>query len=156
MPNTPETTIRTSHAVSIKADGVTVGQIQTWAPTQSRTVTPTYQLGADIRDYRSGDVYENVPGNVTNLTIRVDRFDLYQSRMEQVWGIAANIQMLGQQTASLEIDEMWRHPDQTIERYVYSGCWFTSLGRTLSAVGDRIVNVNATLQYVKVRQLIGG
>ena len=41
-----------------------------------------------------------------------------------------------------------------IEKNWYSGCWFTSLGRTLSATGDRIVNVNATLVYTKIRPLL--
>jgi len=41
-----------------------------------------------------------------------------------------------------------------VEKLWYSGCWFTSLGRQLSATGDRIVNVNATLVYAKVRPLL--
>jgi hypothetical protein len=43
----PVTTTRTSHAVSIRVAGLTVGMIQSWNPQQSRTVTPVYQLNAD-------------------------------------------------------------------------------------------------------------
>ena len=32
---------------------------------------------------------------------------------------------------------------------MYRGCWFTSLGRTLSSDDNRIVNVNATLVYTQ-------
>ena len=33
--------------------------------------------------------------------------------------------------------------------YVYDGFWFTSLGRTISAEGDRIVQANATAVYTR-------
>ena len=142
----PNTTVRTSHAVTIRTNGTTIGQIQTWNPTQSRPATPTYELNAAT----TGTVYENVPGNITGLTINVTRYDLYNSKMEQAWGSGFNIQMLTDQVNPLTITEKWSNPDGSTNINVYYGCWFTTLGRTLSAVGDRIVNVNAALAYTKV------
>ena len=54
----PNTSIRTSHAVSIRALGIIVGQIQTWAPSQSRTITPAYQLASTLDGVDSGEVTE--------------------------------------------------------------------------------------------------
>lgn len=142
----PNTTVRTSHAVSIRVGGITIGQIQTWNPTQSRPVTPTYELNS----ITSGEVYENVPGNMTGLTINVSRYDLYNKRMEQAWGSNFNLRMLSDQQNPLAIIEKWVNPNNTTHINVYQGCWFTSLGRTLSATGDRIVNVNAALVYTRV------
>ncbi|RLI87332.1 MAG: hypothetical protein DRP01_02165 [Archaeoglobales archaeon] len=145
----PTTTIRTSHATSIRAGGTTIGQIQTWAPNQSRTITPGYEL----RSETSGEVTENVPGNITGLTVQVSRYDLFSSKMEEVWGTSSAFWMLSDQLNPLEIEEKWRNPDGTVEKQLYSGCWFSQLGRNMQAQGDRIVMVNATLNYVKARPL---
>ena len=141
----PETTTRTDHAISIRVDGTTIGQIQDWTPQQSRTVTPTFELNSDT----SGEVLENVPGNLGGLTIGVNRYDLYTAKMEEVWGANFNIQMLTDQTVALQITEKWLVPNGTPEIYIYTGCWFTSLGRNHAAQGDRITKVNASLMYVK-------
>lgn len=141
----PVTTTRTDHAISIRVDGVTIGQIQDWTPQQSRTVTPTYELNSAT----SGEVFENVPGNIGGLTIGVNRYDLFTLKMEEVWGANFNIQMLTDQTNPLIITEKWLVPNGSPEIWTYTGCWFTSLGRNHSAQGDRITKVNASLMYVR-------
>lgn len=153
MQQVPETTIRTSHAITIKANGKTVGQVQTWAPTQSRNVKHCYQLATWDGTTRSGNVTENVPGNITGLTIQVSRYDLFASRMEEVWGSPTAFYMLTNQFKPLEITEKWVNPvKNTVERVTYYGCWFSQLGRNLQAEGDRVVMVNATLSYVKTKE----
>ena len=141
----PVTATRTDHALSIRVGGKTIGQIQDWNPQQNRTVTPVYELNSAT----SGEVNENVPGNITGLTITVNRYDLYTSKMEQVWGPNFDIQMLTDQTNSIQIQEKWLVPNGAPEVWIYTGCWFTSLGRNHSANGDRITKVNASLMYVK-------
>jgi len=143
----PYTGIRTSHAISIRVGSTTIGQIQTWAPTQSRTITPAYEL----RSETSGEVTENIPGNVTGLTIQVSRYDLFTAKMEQVWGTSKALWMLSNQNIPLTVEEKWRNPNMIVEKFVYEGCWFSQLGRNMQAQGDRIVLVNATLAYVKCR-----
>ena len=149
----PQTTIRTSHAVAIKYQSVTIGQIQTWAPSQSRTITPAYQLASFAGTTASGEVTENVPGNITGLTIQISRYDLFASKMEEIWGDVA-FWMLTKQVNKLEIDEVWENPDESRERYTYEDCWFSQLGRNLQAQGDRIVMVNATLNYARIRKIL--
>lgn len=149
----PNTTIRSSHATSIRVASTTVGQIQTWAPNQSRTVTPAYQLAATLNGIDSGEVVENVPGNITGLTIQVSRYDLFASKMEEIWGSSNALWMLTKQTNPFEIEEKWSNPDGTSEKFIYFDCWFSQLGRNLQAQGDRIVMVNATLNYARVRPM---
>ena len=146
----PNTTVRTSHAIAIRCEGLTIGCIVTWNPAQTRTVTPTYELNP----VTSGEIYENVPGNIAGTTITVNRYDLFNKKMEQAWGIGFDITMLSDQTQPLSIQEKWTNPDGSTELWVYSGCWFTSLGRTISATGDRIINVSANLMYQKKRKFI--
>jgi hypothetical protein len=198
----PATQIRTSHAISIRVGGTTIGQIQSWAPNQSRVVNPVYEINA----VGVGDPFENAPGIAMNLTIQVAWYDLLTSKMEEVWGTKNSLWMLTQQHNPIDIEEKWiRFQDDQnpsipwldnlagdpfnwqkktnravenatagilgnigekdefeglvtgaeyyVEKFWYSGCWFTQLGRNMQAQGDRIVMVNATLQYSKVRPL---
>jgi hypothetical protein len=162
----PLTKVRTSHALSIRANGQTIGLINSWNPIQSRTLTPIYEVGVDD----SGNPEEYMPGNATGLTININRYDIYTKRMEEVFG-TPDLIMLTRQTEPFDLFEVWDIPSAigvipivssvpeiasvtpvistTKERYIYRGCWFTSLGRTLSSDDSRIVNVNATVVYTK-------
>lgn len=141
----PQTTVRTDHAVSILVNGTAIGHIQEWAPQQARNITPIYEVNAAGQ----GNVLENVPGISTGLTIGIMRYDLFTSRMEQVWGPSFDITMLTEQHNPITINERWQQPNGRVEIWTYTGCWFSSLGRTHSASGDRITKVRASLMYVK-------
>ncbi|KKK91767.1 hypothetical protein LCGC14_2709640 [marine sediment metagenome] len=167
----PVTQVRTSHALSIKAGGSTVGLINSWNPAQSRTLTPIYEVGADD----SGNLKEYMPGNITGLTININRYDIYNKRMEEAFG-TTDLIMLTRQTQPFDLYEIWAIPSKNQESseiglarsqvgggvirtnitpftekelYIYQKCWFTSLGRTLRSDDNRIVNVNATIVYTK-------
>ena len=141
----PTTNTRLDHAISIYVNSVKIGLIQEWSPQQSRGMTPIYELNSAT----SGNIVEYAPGNMSNQTIAVNRYDLYQKRMEQAWGTGFNIQMLSDQSTSLTITEEWLNPDGTSTICLYEGCWFQQLGRAHSAQGDRITKVNASLVYTK-------
>ena len=145
----PVTKVRTSHAVTIRVSSTIIGYIQSWAPNQARPTTPVYQLDAST----AGLILERAPMNITGTTINVTRVDLYNSRMEEAWGPGFNaIKMLTDQVNSLTIYEKWSNPDGSSHTQVYEGCWFTSLGRNLPADGDKIVRVNAAIDYVSVHE----
>jgi len=167
----PNTKVRSSHAVTIKVGGITVGMIQSWAPNQARPTMPVYEINAATL----GDMLERVPMNITGTTISVNRVDLYNNRMEQAWGPVFDINMLTDQANPFVIKERWQNPQQELSSpfdlsgfvgglvgsalsptvtgedltIVYSGCYFTSLGRNLAADGDRVVRVNASIDYVR-------
>lgn len=145
MPNSPPNTIiRTSHAMALRANGITIGVIQSWNTTQSRGVTHIYEI--DPRT--SGEPIEAVPGNVGGLTISVNRFDTYTKRMEQAFG-TPDFEMLSDQNNPFEVRETWRFPNGAIEARAYLGCWFTQIGRNYSATDARVVNVGGQLAYVR-------
>lgn len=152
MPvNPPQTLVRTSHSLTIRANGQTIGLINGWNPTISRTITPIYE----IRTRTSGDPIEKVPGNVTGQTIAVQRYDLYIQRMESAFG-TPDLMMLSTQDLPFTVVERWQFPESAgggIEIVRYDGCWFSNIGKNYRSDGDRIVNVNATLEYVK-RELV--
>jgi len=153
-PSPPGTLVRTSHSLTIRVKGVTIGLINGWNPTQSRTITPIYQIATFDRGTRSGDPVEKVPGNVTGQTIGVQRYDIYTDRMETAFG-TADLSMLSVQLDPFDVVEKWMFPQTDlrpqggIEYVTYTGCWFSNIGRNFRSDGDRIVNVNGTLEYVR-------
>jgi hypothetical protein len=142
--NPPNTSVRTSHAITIRANGETVGVIQSWNPGMNRGITAVYELNVDT----SGEPTEKVPGNLGGLTISVSRYDLYNKRMERAFGISDS-GMLSDQKNPFQVLEYWRLPDNSQEVWIYQGCWFSNLGRTYSATDARLVLVNGTIEYTK-------
>lgn len=177
MPRIPITRVRTSHALTIKANGITVGLINGWNPTQGRTATPIFEV--DVND--SGNPIEIMPGNMNGLTVTINRFDAYISRMEEAFN-TPDLVMLTRQNQPFDVIERWRLPSSVAfsvgpgvtgttsagplpiasaspfteeERFLYTRCWFTSIGRTLRSDDNRIVNVNASLMYTKKLKVTG-
>jgi hypothetical protein len=143
--NPPNTRVRMSHALTIRARGQTVGLIQSFAPAaQTRAIPYVYELSSAT----SGEPVERPPGNLGGLSINITRYDLYTKKMETAFGTADFI-MLSDQNEKFQIREVWRNPDGQIESYVYLECLFSNIGRQYSAVGDRIVMTNATVEYLK-------
>ena len=168
----PVTKIRTSHALTIRAGGVSIGLINNWAHAGGRTLTPIFQVGQD----GSGNPEEIMPGNATGLALTISRFDAYKSRMEEAFG-TPDLVMLTRQNQPFDLYESWKIPNEAVvaataaiaehnlvslptpfietERFVYQKCWFSSLGRTIRSDDNRIVNVNATLAYTKKLKVTG-
>jgi hypothetical protein len=142
--NPPNTFVRTSHALSIRAKGLTVGMIQSWNPSMGRGVTPCFEVNVA----GDGTPVEKVPGVLNSLTIQVSRYDLYKKRMEAAFG-TVDFELISNQADPIQILELWRHPDSTMEGWLYVGCWFSNIGRTYSATDNRVVQVNATLEFTR-------
>lgn len=130
--------------MTIRANGVTVGVLQTWSPGMNRGITPVYEINVDT----SGEPIENVPGNVGGLTLQVSRYDLYTKRMESAFG-TPDVEMLGDHNNPFTCNELWRFPDGSQEGRAYLGCWFSNIGRTYSATDARLVMANGSISYVR-------
>jgi len=144
----PQTKVRTSLGLEVRAKGVTVGFIQSWNVSLTRTVTPVYELNP----VSGGKPVDLVPGNDTDLRIDVGRMDLHRKKMEDVFG-TTNIAMLSDQSNPFEVIESWMNPDGSVERYVYTGCYFSRISRRVDATGNRTIVVEGTINYVERRKL---
>lgn len=144
----PEVNTRTDHSISIRVSGRTIGRIQEWSPNQSRNVSPIYELDSAGK----GNIIEQIPATMSAQTINITRYDLYQAKMEEIWG-SSILDLLCDQHTPFRINERWDNPGYEVEMWAYVGCWFTSLGRSHSAAGDRITRVNATLAYTDKYQV---
>ncbi len=144
-----------THAVEIKANGRTVGAINEWSPKMTRGIQELQELGVVTGAYskKSGEPFEKVPNNVGGMTVDVRRYDLYLTDMEEAFG-TVDVTMLSNQDDPFDVRESWTSPNNA-RNYarLFQGCWFSNLGRTLSATSDRTVNVNATIEYTRVDRL---
>jgi hypothetical protein len=148
----PNTVAQLSHAVTIRANGQTVGAINEWSPRHTRAVTELYELADGTTGGFAPGVgvpFEKVPGNISGMTVEVRRYDIYPQQMEQAFTVA-DLTMLSNQNDPFECRETWTTPNNANGYFNrYQGCWFSDLGRTLSATADRVINVNATLQWTR-------
>lgn len=156
----PNTNTMTSHPLAIKANGEFIGAVNQWSPEMSMDVNPVYEFGSFTGPYGGlfGQPYEMVPGNMTNLTIRVQRYDLYPLQMERAFG-TTSLDMLSRdpgvpgQSGQFSLRERWSAPNAADGFIiVYDGCWFTNIGRTISSTDNRIINVNASIVFTSRRR----
>ena len=164
----PKTQTQLSHAVAIMFNNDIVGAINEWSPGMTRMITELWELGGStpgaIKKYQKGpgEPYEKVPGNVSGMRISVKRYDVYPKQMEFALGTFLSpgeaLTRLANQNEPFDIREAWAVPaglTQPAAGYSneYEGCWFSDLGRTLSSTGDRVVNVNASIEYTSKRRI---
>lgn len=154
----PFTNTLTNHGLVIQSGGQAIGAITNWSPDQGRGVTPVFEFGqittgaGDDIQADPGEPYEIVPGNITNTTLRINRYDIYTLRFEQVFG-TTNLEMLTKQSSAIKFQEYWSTPNAGFNfTYSYYGAWFNSLGRQHDSNGNRIVMANATAMYTRRRE----
>lgn len=82
MVAVPNTRTRLSHALTIRAAGRTIGAVHSISPSQSRTVDQEFEVEANSK----GMPIDLVPQTVDKRELRVSRYDLYTSIMEEVFG----------------------------------------------------------------------
>lgn len=181
MVAVPTTRTRLSHALTIRAGGRVIGAVHLWSPSQSRTVDHEFEVEAnavglpvdlvpgvvDRRELRITryDLYtavmEEVFGSfeLVNLT---DQFRPFSLR--EVWagpgigselvGSLANIAGASPVLAAGLSGGIGSFlGGGTNRQYEYAGCWFTDVGRTIDAKGDRVVSVEATIAYLRKNRI---
>lgn len=145
MGTIPNTVTRTSHAITLKTlAGATIGMVKQWQPALTRDVNPLYEINSAT----TGDPVENIPGNAKGLTIKVSRYDLYTKRFEEAFGFYA-INWITDQDNPFQVQEVYKFPNNNIEAWVYTGCWFSQIGRNYQSDDQRIVMVDGTITYLK-------
>jgi hypothetical protein len=148
----PQTYAITSHVITMLAsDGSVIGMVNGWTPAQTRAIAPIFELNVAT----SGVPIENIPGNLGGLTLTVSRYDIYTDRMEQAFG-TPDMDVLTDQTTPFFVYEQWSNQDGTIYKaYAYTGCWFSNLGRAFRSDDNRVILVNATINYINRVSIVG-
>jgi hypothetical protein len=142
----PNTRVASQHAAQIRFRGVTVATSQRWSPRQTRDMTPVYEINSRT----SGKRVEIVPGNVSQLQIDMQRYDLFTKRLHEAFGFPASAIHLADHLNPFDVQEIWELPSGGVIGTIYQGCWFSSIGREFAATGDRVIMVNATIEVTDI------
>ena len=121
----PHTKATVSYGYTISANGVPIGTLQGFNPTQNRPLDRVREIMNEI-----DDIVEIVPGR-TDLTIAIDRLETYDKNFFEALGYAT-YEDLSQITTPILIMEEIRNPVTGAGRKIqYQDCWFTSWGKTI-------------------------
>lgn len=157
VPTPPLTSTQTTHALVIRARGVMIGAVNSWRDNMTRETSQLFEFGNVTGPYTSespnsqvsGNAFEKTPNNVTNTSLTVRRYELYQQPFETVFG-TSDVTMLSSQLAALDLEESWTTPvagGAGSYRNVYRGCWFSGRARGFEAQGNREVNTEIQIEY---------
>lgn len=152
----PRTRTRTSHGLLIRvAGGRVVGAVNGFTHTQTREVEDAFELNSTAVGYGPVD---QIPQNITQRSLSIKRFDLWQRPMEEAFGVSGEFVTLADQSRPFVLRSIWRSPVGSLlggrRVYEYTGCYFTSFGRTASTTDNRIINVDAEITYILRRRVL--
>jgi len=158
--NPPLTLTASSHSITIKTDkGIKIGRIQSWSPSMSRTIDTVFEVQANA----TGEPIERVPQVQGTNSISVDRFELYTFHMGEAFGVpvlngsySGNPELVSliYQVKPFHIREIWRDPTGGMRAYIYTNCWFSSMGITIAATDDRVIKSRGTLEFTRRLRVI--
>jgi len=148
MPQLPVTQSEVWYAYSISLQGVNVGTLRTFNPTQTRTFEYVREIATN-----GGHIFEGVPG-VTDYTIRLEKVRLYENELFNNFGISTKD--IQNQVRALDITEEIHRPANIQNKDVsdpsgkaiqsdsvtilnYKDCWITDWGKSVSTTAVTIV-----------------
>lgn len=145
----PHTRTQTSHGLTIRVTGGRIiGAVHTFTHTTERQLDEEWEVNIGARGASPTEI---VPQNVTTRALSIERYDLYVRNMEEAFNSTGEIISLSDQFRPFSLRTIWQSPVGLVlggrRVYEYRGCWFRSIGRTASADGQRIINVNAEIVY---------
>lgn len=147
----PDTRVRLTHALTLKIGTRVIGAVHKLAPTMRRAVDREPEV-----DVNGVGLYAAIIPQMMDGDVRLSRYDLYLSLLEDVVG-TREIVVLTDQSVGLILRETWRGPAGVggggVRMYDYLDCYFTDLGRSLDASGDRVSGVDATLAFRTRRRI---
>jgi hypothetical protein len=148
MARLPFTNSEVWYAYSITLNGVKVGTLRTFNPTNTRTHEYVREIATN-----GGQIYEGVPG-VTDYTIRLEKVRLYNRTLHDEFGILTND--IQNQIRAVDIREEVHLPldlqnnsvngpaeqdtgDNGVKIVTYEACWITDWGKTVSNTAITVV-----------------
>jgi len=133
----PNTQSRVFYSYQIKVGNKVIGTIQSFGPSESRTLERVREINSD----QGTRVLEIVPG-VVDFQVSADKILLYKENMLEAFGY--NVSSIEDIVDDFDIEEICHHPDGRKEITVYKKCHFNSYNRTIS-VRDTLITESATI-----------
>jgi hypothetical protein len=167
----PQTRTVTTYALSLHMRVANrsgpIGAVHEVSHNQNIQISEEY----DVARNSIGLPRELIPQNLTTRSLRLGRYDLYRSTMEQIMGQPFELLMLNKQIGPISMRLTWKYPDaapwvdnlsgatasaadRKAQSFVYEfqGCYITGMGKTMN-VGNVIVGSNADLIWHRVQRI---
>lgn len=172
----PNTKTRLSHAFTLRVRGRIVGAVHMVSPRQARQIDTEFEINAngngkpvdivpqtlETRELRVAryDLYTGVMEEMFGTAEVVVLTDQYKPfSLREVWtGPGSGSELIGnlaqvggatpQLAAALASGGAALLSAGASRQYEYTGCWFSDVGRTIDAKGDRVISVDATLVFL--------
>jgi len=137
---------KTTHMLLLKVNGRVIGRIQSWQPTQSRSVERIFELNP----LTTGRAVDLVPGVVTEDNISAERVELFRLPVEEIFGdFGRGFVHLSEQRFPFSVEEHWFLPNGEVVTKKYVGCFLESANPgAYTASGDKVVKKSMTIQVL--------
>lgn len=143
MPLLPNTQAAVWYAFTISVNGIAVGMLQGFNPTQSREVERVRQIM-----YETGpDALETVPG-ATNISVDAERIEMYKANFMQA--IGRELVSISDLVDPIDILEEKHQPDGSTARIQYVSANISNYARRINT-GSTFILETVTFQVARVR-----
>jgi hypothetical protein len=142
----PQTQTLSTFSYDVLANGNKIGNLQTFAPSSTKTLTRVRQIASA----QAGESVEIVPG-ITDHQITVTTLELYRQKTMEAFGYS-NFASIEDLRNSIDIKERIVKPDGTTSVIDYQECWVQTFNKTGIAANGNVVTDNVTFWVTRVRQ----
>lgn len=142
LPNTQTTS---TFAYDVLANGKKIGNLQTFAPSSTRTLTRVRQIASTF----AGETIEIVP-SITDHTITISTLELYRVKTLEALGYS-NFASIEDLKDSIEIKESIQKPSGDTIVVDYQECWVQTFNKSGIAANGNVVTDNVTLWVTRIR-----
>jgi hypothetical protein len=144
-PLIPNTQTLSTFSYDVLANGKSIGNLQTFAPSSSKILVRVRQIASQF----AGETSEIVSG-VTDHQITISVLELYRQKTIEALGYS-NFASIEDLHDSIDIKERILRPDGTTVEVDWQECWIQTFNKTGIAANGNVVTDNLTLWCTRVR-----
>lgn len=144
-PLIPNTQTLSAFSYDVMANGNSIGNLQSFAPSSTRTLTRVRQIASSF----AGETTEILP-SITDHQITISVLELYRQQTLEALGYT-NFASIEDLRDSIDIKERIQRPDGTIVVVDYQECWVNTFNKSGIVANGNVVTDNLTLWVTRIR-----
>ncbi len=144
-PLIPNTQTLSAFSYDVMANGNSIGNLQSFAPSSTRTLTRVRQIASSF----AGETIEIVP-STTDHQITISVLELYRQQTLEALGYT-NFASIEDLRDSIDIKERINRPDGSIVVIDYQECWVNTFNKSGIVANGNVVTDNLVLWVTRIR-----
>lgn len=146
-PLIPNTQTLSTFSYDVLANGQSIGNLQSFAPSSTRTLVRVRQIASAF----AGESIEIVPG-ITDHQITIAVLELYRQKTIEALGYpAGSFASIEDLKDSIDIKERIQKPDGTTTEIDYQECWLNTFNKSGVMSNGSVVTDNVTFWVTRIR-----